>query len=91
MLSIILVVILLKEVSALIKVCQRREVFLHDLMAMLESTKAQLRTLFITPDTRFKGNVFKPWVDAVKVRRDNLDNLVWDVDRELALKTFNSR
>ena len=75
---------LLKELSTFCKVCQRREVFLHDLAASLQYTKDQLCTLFIDPETRYKGVAFKSWAAAVKVKLAS--NMVWDADKELAIK-----
>ena len=83
-LSIILMLVLLKELSTFCKVCQRREVFLHDLAASLQYTKDQLCTLFIDPETRYKGVAFKSWAAAVKVKLAS--NMVWDADKELAIK-----
>ena len=84
MLSIILMLVLLKELSTFCKVCQRREVFLHDLAASLQYTKDQLRTLFIDPETRYKEVAFKSWAAAVKVKLAS--NMVWDADKELVIK-----
>ena len=39
---------------------------------------------YIDPETRYKGEVFKPWADAVKVKPGS--NLTWDEDEELAIQ-----